>query len=144
MKINTYYYKSYCEFEFGKVEERSLTIKELHTLYIMCKIARKNNINLIFGFVPEANSYCIHKSPENEWIVSFAGEKGSGNICGIFNDVFRACIKLINLCVNESNKTKLINELNYGLNSEINDDELNAFACVYNYVYKQDRMFLKK
>ena len=67
--INTY--KNYCMEKYGKVEEKELFEEEVFHLYCLCKMARAHHKNFKIGFVPKPKRYCIYKTPENEWVVSY-------------------------------------------------------------------------
>ena len=134
--IDTYNYEKYYERFFGRKEERLLTTEELHDLYFMCKIAKENNIYFMLGFAPCSCSFCLHKTPENKWIVSDCGERRDGHIYGIFDNIYDACILLINECVDENNRTHVISEFDGKLSNEINNDELESFALSRGYYDK--------
>lgn len=131
--INTYDYENYYENNFGRKEERLLTQKELDDLYFMCETAIENNIHFMLGFAPCSCSFCIHKTPENKWIVSDCGERNYGYIYGIFDNIYDACILLINECIDEKDRTHVISEFDSKLNNEISTEELKSFAFKVGY-----------
>ena len=131
--IDTYNYEKYYEDNFGRKEERLLTLKELHDLYFMCETARENKFNFVLGFAPCSSSFCIHKTPENKWIVSDCGERREGYIYGIFDNIYDACILLINERIDEKARTHVISEFDSKLNNEISNEELKSFAFKVGY-----------
>ena len=82
--IDTYDYEKYYEDNFGRKEERLLTSKELHDLYFMCETSIENKFSFMLGFAPCSCSFCIHKTPENKWIVSDCGERRDGYIYMVY------------------------------------------------------------
>lgn len=98
-EIDTYEYIKNCKEEFGRVEERLLTLEELHDLYFICQSAIKNKFSFILGFSPCLCSKCLYKTPENEWVVLFNGDIGNSYIYGIFDNIYDAYLALINVCV---------------------------------------------
>lgn len=127
-EIDTYDYEEYYEKNYGRSEERLLTQKELHDLYFMCEIARENKIRFMISFAPCTCSYCIHKTPENKWVVSHCGERRDGYIYGIFDNIYDACVLLINMLIDENKRTQAINKFNKKLSNEIDNNELESFA----------------
>ena len=126
--IDTYNYEKYYEDNYGRKEERFLTKKELQILYSMCEIAKENKISFILGFAPCSSSFCIHKTPLKKWIITDCGERREGYIYGIFDNIYDACILLINKCVDEKNKKHVIDEFENKLSNKISDEELEFFA----------------
>lgn len=131
--IDTYDYEKYYEDNFGRKEERLLTLKELHDLYFMCETSIENKFSFMLGFAPCSCSFCIHKTPENKWIVSDCGERRDGYIYGIFDNIYDACILLINECIDEKDRTHVISEFDSKLNNEISNEELKSFAFKVGY-----------
>lgn len=147
-RIDTYDYEKYYEDNFGRSEERLLTTKELHDLYFMCETATENGFRFILGFSPCSCSFCIHKTPENKWVISNCGERRDGYIYGIFDNIYDACIALINKSYYIKDKQNVINEFNSKLRNELSKEELEKFAirCGYydEYFYYDFQQTIKK
>lgn len=132
-RVATYRYEKYYEENFGRVEERLLTKEELHDLYFMCEIACKYDLDFLLGFAPSSCTFCLHKTPEDEWVASYCDERSSAYICGVFDNLYDACILLIHKCANKNNIADVINKFNGKLNNEVSDDELEKIVCCCGY-----------
>lgn len=135
-EIDTYEYEKDSKEKFGRVEERLLTLEELHDLYFICQNAVENDLRFILGFSTCSFSMCLYKNLENKWVVLFNYDIGDSYIYGIFDNIYDAYLALINACVKEENRNYVIDDFNRRLNTSISREELENCGIKHGYYDK--------
>ena len=127
-------YANYYEKNYGRAEERLLSFNELYTLHSLCNTSIKRNFGLGLGFHPLARApICLHKTPENEWILSDYNERDNVFIYGVFENLSDACIILISKCTYESDFSKVLNEFNRGFYESFDKEDEEKFIKEYSF-----------
>ncbi len=139
-------YEEYYIKTFGKSEEYVLSFSEMKMLYALCKTAINNKLHFTIG-IAEPDSYGIHKSPDDKWVVTSHGERSDGIVYGEFDNMYDACICLIyhddydwidgynNFTMQD--RKKIISEFDKNLEANIPDEEILNEGWMHGY-YDED------
>ncbi len=158
--ISIHNYQDYYEKKYGKTAEPIMTWEELHVLYSISHVTD-------FGFPIYLNlegggcDYSIHKTPECTWAVVSTDERDGGDVLGIYDNIYDACLLFIykiydaeDRRLGESERSKILKErekviddYNNRISQEIDYDKMFRFACragFYDPLFNSDLVYMIK